>query len=355
MIRLRGLMEEHGLDAFIVTRSLRYFAGTTAGKMLIIPLDGEPVLITSRLERDQALQESWVKDVRGYSGWKSPLRPGERVYFMKPVELLAEYLRELGSKTVGYESMGSQVARRLKHLYGVALLELPKLVFRLREIKDPEEIQLLDRSARIAAAGMRAARETIREGVKEIEVAAQAEYAMRRAGGEGTSFPTIVASGPHSWHPHSSASERVIRRGELVVVDLGSFYRGYASDCTRTFGVRASKKQLRVVEIVKRAQRAAIERIRDGVSAGKVCLASNRVLERTGLLRYSLHGLGHGVGIEIHESPSLYPGSEHALRENMVVTVEPGVYIPKLGGARWEDMVLVKRACGEPITLKYLR
>ena len=352
--KLKKSMEERGLEAFIITKSLRYFAGTTAGKIVLVPLDGAPILITSRLEQDQAREESWIKDVRAFSGWKAPLRRGERVYFMKLLELLGECLRESKCRVVGYEALSCQAVRRLKKLCAAGLLELPELVLDLRKIKDPEEIELLSKSAQIAASGMRAAQETIRPGVKEIEVAAQAEYAMRMAGSEGMPFETIVASGPNSWHPHARTSQKTIRRGELVIVDLGAVYKGYASDCTRTFAVGAKEKQLRLIEVVRKAQQAAISRLRDGIEASEISDAAELILKSANLLKYSLHGLGHGVGIEIHEPPSLHPGSKDVLKANMVVTIEPGVYLPRVGGARWEDMVLIEKSGASPLTMKYL-
>jgi len=346
-------MEKKDLDTFVATKSYRYFSGTTAGKIVIISLDKEPILICSRLERDQALREGWIKDVRAFSGWKAPLRRGEKVHFTKPHELLAECLKELNGTTIGYEALSRETVRKLRLLHPASYQELPQLAYEVRKIKDPEEIRLLKKSAEIATRGMRAAQETIRPSVTELEVAAQAEYEMRKSGSEGVSFPTIVASGRNSWLPHASASEKKIKKGELVVVDLGAFFKGYASDCTRTFEVSPNKKQRKIVEVVKRAQRAAISKIGDGILVKEVCAAAEKVIKKAGFLKYSPHGLGHGVGLEIHEPPSLYPGSKEILRNKMVTTVEPGVYIPKVGGARWEDMILVKKK-PENLTLKYL-
>ena len=351
VLKLKKKMELLGLDAFVVAKSGFYFSGTTACKMVVIPSDGEPILICSRLERERAAAESWIKDVRAFSAWKAPLRSGERVYFMRPHELLDSCLESIGARFVGYEGLPSSTVRALKKTGKRNCVELSKWVQELRAIKDPSEIKLLRKSAQIASRGMRAALETLRPGIREIDVAAQAEYEMRKRGSTGTPFPTIVASGKNSALPHASATEKKIRRGELVVIDLGATYRGYASDCTRTWGVGLSKKRLRLVEIVKRAQKSAVARLRDGMMVKEICAAANQVLNRAGLLRDSLHGLGHGVGIEIHELPSLYPGSKEVLKSGMVLTVEPGVYCRNIGGARWEDMFLIKKNDAEQLTM----
>ncbi|MBC7099566.1 M24 family metallopeptidase, partial [Candidatus Bipolaricaulota bacterium] len=167
---------------------------------------------------------------------------------------------------------------------------------------------------------------------------------------EGTPVPTIVASGSNSWLPHSTATSRKLRSGELIVVDLGATFNGYASDMTRTFALSPTRKQLRIIQVVKGAQRAALERIKDGVAAKQVDAAARKFIGRAGFGQFFNHGTGHGVGLEIHEAPSLYPLSRDTLRSGMVLTVEPGIYIPGAGGARWEDTIAVKAGGYETLT-----
>jgi len=171
---------------------------------------------------------------------------------------------------------------------------------------------------------------------------AEAEREMRIAGSEGTPFPTIVASGRNSWLPHASATRKRLKRGELLVVDLGATCEGYVSDMTRTFALSPARKQLKLIEIVKRAQSSGMARVRDGMKVREVDRAARDVISRSGYAKFCPHGMGHGVGMEIHEPPGLAPDSKDILDEGMVITVEPGIYVPRLGGARWEDMVLVK-------------
>jgi Xaa-Pro aminopeptidase len=347
--RLRREMERRGLDTFIVTQNLRYLTGTTAGKAVIVPLDRAPILLCSRLEQEQA-RGSWIRDVRAFSSWEAPLRPRERVFFREPWQLMADCLRELGARSIGYDRASRALIRKIRGVHLAAYRELPELVLELRKVKSRGELSLLKKSARIATMGMRAAADLIAAGRTELEIAGEVEHTMRRAGSEGVPFPTIVASGRNSWLPHGTATTKELRRGELVVVDLGAFYGGYASDMTRTFALNPTPKQLRLIEVVKRAQKAGIARVADGAKASAVDNVARKEVFKAGYSRYSPHGTGHGIGIEIHEPPSLAPNSKDVLKAGMVITVEPGVYVPRVGGARWEDMVFVTKSGCKSLT-----
>lgn len=340
--RLRRELDRRGLDAYLSTNSVRYLTGTTAGKFVIVPLNGKPLLICSRLEFPQARRESWIRDVRAFSSWKAPLRRGEQVYFRKPWGLIAECLEERGVRSIGFDFLRSGWLRKVRGAYGASYRELPEIMLELRKIKSRQELAWLRRSAKLAMKGMRCAAELIEAGRSELEIAAEAEYAMRMAGSEGTAFPIIVASGRNSWLPHAAATRKKLRRGELVVVDLGARYEGYASDMTRTFALEPTRSQAKLLQLVKRAQRAALAKVRAGAKAKAVDAVARKVVARAGYAKFSPHGTGHGVGLDVHELPNLAPTSKDILSKGMVLTVEPGVYIPKVGGARWEDMVLVK-------------
>jgi Xaa-Pro aminopeptidase len=339
---LKDELVKRGLDAFIALQNTRYLAGTAAAKAVIVPADGAPVLICSRLELDQAKREGWIRDVRAFSRWKAPLRRGERVSFCEPWQLVADCMRELHARAVGYDRGGREFVRKLRAAHAASYRELPELMLDLRKIKSKEEVTLLRRAAKMAVNGMRCAMGSAEVGRTELEIAAEAEREMRIAGSEGTPFPTIVASGRNSWLPHASATRKRLKRGELVVIDLGATCEGYVSDMTRTFALSPTGKQLKLIEIVKRAQASGIARVRDGMKAREVDRAARAVISRSGYAKFCPHGMGHGVGMEIHEPPGLAPDSKDILRKGMVITVEPGVYVPRVGGARWEDMVLIK-------------
>lgn len=342
--RIRRLKEEisgRGLDAFLAVQNARYFAGTTAGSAVIIPVDGEPVLICSWLELERAKRESWIRDIRAFSRWKTAPKRGEQVYFREPWLLLAECLRDFGARYIGFDGMRSETLRKLRGAHNASYRELPELVLDLRKLKSKQELRWLEKSAEIAVKGMRCAEEMIEAGQTELEIAAEVERTMRLAGSEGTPFDTIVASGRNSMLPHATATRKKLRRGELVIVDIGAKYNGYASDMTRTFAVDPSQKQLKLMELVRKAQQSAIKKVRGGASASTVDRTAREIISSAGYAKFYLHGTGHGVGLDVHELPSLAPQSKDILRSGMVITVEPGIYLPRLGGARWEDMLEV--------------
>jgi len=330
------------LDAYVAIQNARYLSGTSAVTAVIVS-DREPILICKRLELDRAKRESAFRNIRAYFPYEVPLRRGERVRFCELWQLLAGCLQELGARKIGFDGMSSEVLRKLRGAYEAEYQELPELVMNMRKIKSRQEIAWLRRSAVLAMKGMQRATEFIKEGQSELEVAAEVEYVMRKQGSGGTPFSTIVASGRNSWLPHATATRKRFRRGELIIVDLGATYEGYASDMTRTFSIKPTRKQLKLMDVAKRAQLAAIDCIRNGVSTADVDRAAREVICRAGLEKFFSHGTGHGLGLAIHEPPSLTSGSNDLLQKGMVVTVEPGVYVPDIGGARWEDIVLVTK------------
>jgi len=337
---LRAKLVAKELDAFVAIRNARYLSGTTAAAAVIVSMR-EPTLLCKRLEFDRAKRESVIKNIQAYFPRRVSLRRDERVYFGEFWQLLAKRLMELNAQKVGYDGLGWETLRKLRNAHRADYRELPELIIEMRKIKSKREISWLRRAAELAIKGMARAAELIEEGRSELEIAAEAEYAMRRGGSEGAPFNTIVASGKNSWLPHATVTHRRFRRGELIVVDLGAVYKGYASDIARTFSLTPTRKQLKLLDVVRRAQEAAIKSIRDGAKAARVNKAAREVIRRAGYEKFCSHGTGHGIGLDIHEVPSLALGSKDVLHEGMVITVEPGVYVPGLGGARWEDMVLV--------------
>lgn len=345
MLKIKRLKEElgkRGFDAYLSFQNTRYLAGTTAGKVAIVPREGDPVLICSRLELERARRESRIRDIRALSSWKAPLQPGERVFFLETWQLIANILAELDARSVAYDRADKNFIRKVRNAHAASYRGAPEIMLELRAIKSAEELALLRRSAELAVIGMRRVTELIQPGRTELEIAAESEYAMRRAGSEGTSFQIIVASGSNSWLPHSTVTSKRLKRGELIVVDLGATFEGYASDMTRTFGLSPTPRQSGILKVVRSAYKVALRRVRDGVAAKVVDAAARNFIAGAGYAKFFNHGTGHGVGLEIHESPSLAPSSNDILRRGMVITVEPGIYVPGVGGARWEDTFLVK-------------
>ena len=338
--KLRAELETRELDAFVAIQNARYLSGTTAATAVIVSMR-EPMLLCKRLELGRAKREGTIENIYSYFPRRVPLRMGERVYFGEFWQLLSERLKELNARKVGHDGLRLETLQKLRDAHNADYLELPELITEMRKIKSKKEISWLRKSAKLAVKGMTRAAELIEERRSELEIAAEVEYVMRRSGSEGTPFSTIVASGKNSWLPHATVTRTRLCRGELVIVDLGAIYKGYASDMTRTFSLAPTRKQLKLLDLVKRAQKTAIKRARDGVKAARVDKAARAIIRRAGWEKFYPHGTGHGVGLDIHEAPSLAPESKDVLRKGMVLTVEPGVYVPGLGGARWEDMVLV--------------
>ena len=173
------------------------------------------------------------------------------------------------------------------------------------------------------------------------------EYHLRREGGEKSAFDIIVASGARASFPHAKASDKIIRKGEIVMIDWGVVYRGYNADLTRTVIIGPpTHRQKRVLGIIQKAQATAIQKVKAGVKCKLVDQAARKVVEKSGYKKYFGHGLGHGIGLKVHEYPKISVDSQDVLKAGMVITLEPGVYIPGWGGVRIEDMILVtKRGC----------
>jgi Xaa-Pro aminopeptidase len=218
-------------------------------------------------------------------------------------------------------------------------------------VKDREEIALIRSAVILGASLFDRALETIRQGVRETEVAAEMEYAARKSAAEAMSFETIIASGERSALPHGRASQAAIPSQGFVVCDFGVILSGYCSDMTRTVYVgRPSAEARGVYQAVKQAQQAAVDAVRPGISAGEVDRVARKSLQKSVLGRYFTHSTGHGVGLEIHEAPRLAGGQSEILQPGMVITIEPGAYVPGKWGVRIEDMVVVTEPGCEVLT-----
>ncbi len=251
--------------------------------------------------------------------------------------------RRIGTLLFEGRAVNYSAYLRLRRLLrGCRLRSVTSLLEKIRAVKDPFEVRKIKRSIGVLNRGFRAALDEIRPGRRERDVSLDLEFLMKRAGAEGLAFDTIVASGPRSALPHGKASERRIKKGEFVIVDMGVIVGGYNSDKTRTFITgRPTKRQREVYNTVRDAHDIAIEKVRPGIEAKEVDRAARDYIERAGFGKYFGHGTGHGVGLDIHEGPVIGPRSSEILKEGMVFTIEPGIYIPGWGGVRIEDMVVV--------------
>lgn len=248
-------------------------------------------------------------------------------------------------KRVGFEADGMTVAfnEKIKEAFkGIETVPHEGMVEEFRESKDLNEIEAIQKAQCIAERTLDEIIPMIREGVEERELALEIEYRFRKLGGERSAFETIVASGPNTSKPHAIPSSRKFAVGDLVLFDMGTVVDGYSSDMTRTMVLgKADARQREVYRTVREAQAAAM----DGIAAGMRCADADgiarTIIEKAGYGKEYVHSLGHGVGLEVHESPRLSSRSRETLKPGSVVTVEPGIYIPGWGGIRIEDMVVV--------------
>jgi len=329
--RVRDRLPELGADAMLVTKlvNVRYltnFSGS-AGVILVGP---EDIFFTDSRYEEQSSRE--VPDCRRVV----PAAGQEKV--------LAAEVTGAGIGRLAIEAAHvtlAQAKQWREQMPGVEQVETNSVVEELRKVKDALEVEALRRAAAIGDQGLQELLGRLREGMSEVEVAAELEDAMRRAGSDGLSFPTIVAFGENAAEPHHAPKpERRLRKGDLVKLDFGGMSGGYHSDMTRTISFGEPDPELaRIYEIVRAAQQAGVEAVASGKTGGEVDEAARSVVEQSG---YSFgHGTGHGCGLEVHEAPTIRRGGEDVLGDGMAITIEPGIYLPGLGGVRIEDLVIV--------------
>ena len=337
--RLRSGFPEADALLILNEKNIRYLTGFTGGDgALMAGPDWLTLLVDGR----------YVTQARDEA------RDAEIFEFRKRVDGVTEVAREHGAGSIGFESSVLTVAEylRLKEsLPEASFLPLSESFQLLRAVKDGVEIDLIREAARIAGEAFASVREMIRPGVREDAIALELEYRMRRGGAEQVSFETIVATGANSALPHATPGRRAIADGDCVMIDYGAVCGGYHSDETCTYIVgHASGRQREVYRFVLEAHDRAIRAIRAGVSCGEIDRIARSHLDAAGLGSAFSHGTGHGVGLDVHEAPRLAAGREETLRAGMVVTVEPGVYLPGVWGIRIEDTVLVTEKGCEILT-----
>jgi Xaa-Pro aminopeptidase len=339
-LQLHDLVLKRRVDALLFNTSetlqsinLTYLTGFTGSEAAILITQNERHLFTDGRYKTQAKQQA----------------PGFAIHVVRSkLDALARALEALRVRRVGIESSRVSyefVTTLLRKNSALQVVPLKReFLENLRIRKIPEEKDKILEAATIAS---QACREVLNSGLvgkREVEIAAGLESLFRAKGADGIAFETIVASGERSALPHGAATEKVIKKGELIIVDFGCRLKGYNSDETVTcVSGRATADQRKIFEAVYSAHMNALDSLRDGVGAREVDRIARQAIDRAGLGKYFLHGLGHGVGLEIHEPPYLSPKGRGILKEGMVFTVEPGVYIEGVGGVRLESLVYLER------------
>ena len=340
---LRTAFDAQGLDGLLVfaPEDYRYLTGFSGDAGALAVGRADALLLT-----DSRYIETARGEVRGARVAQHGRSPGALLAD------LADAVRGMGGERWGFdESVSYAVHRRLSES-GLGLVPTRDLVLRQRMVKDAQELVRIRRACAIAADALEELIDRLRPGMLEREAALWLEVRMREMGAEGPAFPFIVASGPRGSLPHGAAGERALAEGDMITLDVGCRYFGYHSDLTRTVALgRPSAELQRIYAVVLEAQEAGLAAVRPGVPARAVDEAARSLIARAGYGEHFGHGTGHGVGLEVHELPRVAAGSEDVLAPGMVLTVEPGVYLPGVGGVRIEDTVLVTDAGAEVLTV----
>lgn len=335
---LRDLIRQQGLDGVLVSKpeNRRYFSGFTGSSgHLLITLEEARLITDFR----------YIEQAAGQAPNFTIVRHGSDLY-----PTLKTEIDGTGLKKVGFEGdfLTWDAQQRLT---GVAPETVSVHLDDLRMAKDDTEIALIRKAVQLADDAFTHVLPFIKPGVSEADIALELEFHMRKNGAEKLAFDIIVASGKRSALPHGRASAKRIEAGDLVTMDFGAVYQGYHSDITRTVCVgRATARQREVYDLVLAAQLAGVAAVAPGKTGREVDAVARDIISAAGYGDYFGHGLGHGVGLAIHEQPRLAPGSETLLAPGMAVTVEPGIYLPDWGGVRIEDTVVVSAAGAEILT-----
>jgi Xaa-Pro aminopeptidase len=334
---LRQLIKKENLDGLIVTdlKQIRYLTGFS-GSAALLAIGPKKALFFS----DFRYKEQAAKEVKGA---KVHIATGPAITALKDFPELAAKNRRLGYAAAGTTV---EVLKKLeKSLPGCLWVPADNVLGQLGWVKEKDELVSISKAVEISDVAFERILNLIAPGVRERELAAELEYQMMMLGSERAAFESIVASGWRSALPHGIASNKKLQAGDFVTFDFGATVNGYVSDITRTVVVgKATLRQKKIYSIVARAQLAAIRKMKPGASCKMIDGTARQIITRAGYGRQFGHGLGHGIGLEVHSGPRLSGMVEDKLMVNNVVTVEPGIYIPGWGGVRIEDDVLVTRS-----------
>ena len=346
--RLRPLIERAGCEALVVANltNVRYLTGFTGSAALVLVTPDELLFVSDGRYQTQSADQLAAAGVEARI----------EIVAADPDAVVAGAATAGGVQRLGLESQTvtwAQQRRWAAELFGSGeLVATEALVEDLRLVKDPGEAARIRTACAIADAALAQVRPRLLDGPTEVEFGLELDAAMRRLGAEDVSFETIVASGPNGAKPHHHPSDRRIEEGDLVVIDFGALVDGYHSDMTRTVAVGdVGQDRRRMLEVVLASQEAGVQAVAAGSSAAEVDAACRTVIDDAGWGAAFLHSTGHGVGLDIHEEPRVSSRSAATLVAGHVVTVEPGVYLPGLGGVRIEDTVLVTEDGCDRLTL----
>ncbi len=341
LTKIQRRIEELGLDGLLITSNYnrRYITGFTGSAGAVLITGEKGLFITDFRYTEQA-----EKQCIGYEIVKQTGSIAAEV---------AALAKKMGLKKIGFEEdhVTFSAYKVFEKEIQAELSPVSGEIEKLRLIKDGTEIKILKEAADIADAAFKHILDFIRPGKTELQVSNELEFFMRSLGATSSSFDIIVASGHRSALPHGVASDKVIETGDFVTLDFGAYYKGYVSDITRTIAVgQPSDKLKEIYEIVLEAQLRGVNGIKPGLTGKEADALTRDYITEKGFGQYFGHSTGHGIGLEVHEGPGLSVKSDIVLEPGMVVTVEPGIYIPGLGGVRIEDDVIITESHNERLT-----
>jgi len=345
MFRDKIEKENKKIEGFLVTnlKNLNYLTGFDGEGFALITNDRNYLLTDSRYT-EQAQKESPDFNILT----DEPNKKNARILALKKI------LAKNKIKKIAFESNNLSFADFKKYsdsLDSIKFLPTENIIEQIRIIKDKEEIIKMKKAAQITTESLKEVFEIIKPGVRELDIASELAYTMRKKGAQKESFDTIVVSGERSSLIHGKPSEKKIVEGELILIDMGANYQNYNSDITRTIIMgKENQKQKEMFSIVLEAQKVALEFLKPGVKCKEVESVARDIIVKKGYGKYFSHGLGHGVGLDIHEFPWVSFKDDTVLLPGMVVTIEPGIYIPEFGGVRIEDSVLITEKDYEILT-----
>jgi Xaa-Pro aminopeptidase len=334
LCKLRDILKGKNLDAAIIFKpeNRRYMSGFTGTSGYALITMNKAFFLTDFRYVDQAKQQCKEYEIIKHTNERS----------------IFSIINELNLNNLGFEEnfiTYHQYMEFSKELDHIELIPLDGAISSLRKIKYEEEIKYIKQAANIADEAFLHICNYMKPGIAEKNVALELETFMKKEGASSTSFDTIVASGIRSSLPHGVASDKLLEKGDFVTLDFGCIYNGYCSDMTRTIVLgKANEQQREIYHIVLKAQQEALAAIKPGITGIEADKIARDVITSCGYGEYFGHGLGHGVGLEIHEDPSLSPIGKEVLKEGMIVTDEPGIYIPDFGGVRIEDLLMITKS-----------
>ena len=347
LVQLRSMMADLEVDAFLVSDPLNrlYLSGFTGSSGYLVVTQTEALLVTDFRYVEQAGRES----------------PSYRVHRARSgVPWLPDVASRLEVNRLGFEADHVSVALHARFMFSleetddagnVKLESTTGVVEQIRGVKDAGELVLVESAVRIADAAMASASSVLEPGITEEQVSWHIEQELRSLGAEGPAFDIIVASGPNGALPHHRADDTVVKDGDAVVIDMGALIGHYRSDLTRTFSIGDPDDEFTsIYGIVLRAQQAAIDGAKSGMTGEEIDSIARDVISEAGYGDEFGHGLGHGVGLAVHEYPMVVPKSEDVIENGMIFTVEPGIYISGWGGVRIEDMVVMENGRARVLT-----